>query len=119
MTNVARVDLASGTHKYVMIVARDNSSGSSTTLVRSGAGEYHADVLEAATAAMWPAGMECANVSVDCLGGGRIAFDPGAKTVRIYGYSLGFGCADHAASCQLCQEHFGAEYVCEWSNEGY
>ena len=57
------------------------------------------------------------------LGGGRIAYKPQAEPpaphVRVYGFSYGFGKADHAVSVEVCREHFGPDARLEWSDEGY
>ena len=85
------VDLTpSGTFKYVLLsaVAKD---GSAVQLVHGYAGmEYHADVFDAALPAIEASGL----TDVTCTGGGRIRHDAGSK-LFIYGYSLGFGRADH------------------------
>ena len=58
--------------------------------------------------------------SISVLGGGRIRLDTSAKSVYIYGFSYGFGKADHALS-QLTVEadprYKG--YKVTWSDEGY
>ena len=96
------VDLTpSGTFKYVLLsaVAKD---GSRVQLVRGYAGmEYHADVFDAALPAIEAAGL----TDVTCTGGGRIRHDAGSK-LFIYGYSLGFGRADHATTEALCRKAF-------------
>ena len=108
------VDLTpSGTFKYVLLsaVAKD---GSRVQLVRGYAGlEYHADVFDAALPAIEAAGL----TDVTCTGGGRIRHDAGSK-LFIYGYSLGFGCADHATTEALCRKAFPS-YEISWSNDGY
>ena len=108
------VDLTpSGTFKYVLLsaVAKD---GSRVQLVRGYAGlEYHADVFDAALPAIEAAGL----TEVTCTGGGRIRHDAGSK-LFIYGYSLGFGRADHATTEALCRKAFPS-YEISWSNDGY
>ena len=79
---------------------------------------YHADVAEPTLESLRGAGLEAS-----VLGGGRIAYDPAAAPpaphVRVYGFSYGFGKADHAVSVEVCREHFGADARLEWSDEGY
>ena len=108
------VDLTpSGTFKYVLLsaVAKD---GSRVQLVRGYAGmEYHADVFDAALPAIEASGL----TDVTCTGGGRIRHDAGSK-LFIYGYSLGFGRADHATTEALCRKAFPS-YEISWSNDGY
>mmetsp|Transcript_2529 Transcript_2529/g.5326 ORF Transcript_2529/g.5326 Transcript_2529/m.5326 type:complete len:119 (-) Transcript_2529:23-379(-) len=116
LSAIQQVELDEGTFKYVLILAKEPTTGASKLLVRGYQGcEFHADVL--ATAADRLRTLE--QLQLDCLGGGRIAHDRATKTVRIYGYSQGFGRADHAQSYKLCSEHFGDGYDIRWSNEGY
>ena len=58
-------------------------------------------------------GLDC-----QCLGGGRIRHDPAAKHIKVYGYSMGFGRADHTKAVELLKEKYPG-YTIEWSNEGY
>ena len=107
------VVLDEGTHKYVLIEAR--AGGQTKMLVRMTAGApYHADVAKPYVNALRAAGAEA-----DVPGGGRIAHDKDAKTINIFGFSYGFGKADHAISADICRAHFGDEYTVTWSDEGY
>lgn len=54
----------------------------------------------------------------DCVGGGRIEHSPEKKIIHIYGYSQGFGQADHKISCDLVAKKY-LDYKVTWSNEGY
>ena len=102
-----------GSHKYVLISAR--TEGQTKMLVRMTAGApYHADVAKPYVNALRAAG-----VDADVPGGGRIAHDPVAKTINIFGFSYGFGKANHAISADICRAHFGNEYTVTWSDEGY
>ena len=110
-------DVKEGTFKYVLIRA-SGADGTEKLLVRAGPGDYHADVAEPTMEGLRGAGLEAT-----VLGGGRIAYDPAAAPpaphVRIYGFSYGFGKADHAVSAEVCRAHFGADTRLEWSDEGY
>ena len=102
-----------GTHKYVLIEAR--AGGDTKILVRMTAdAPYHADVAKPYVNALRAAGAD-----VDVPGGGRISHDPVAKTVSIFGFSYGFGKADHAISADVCRTYFGEDYTVTWSDEGY
>lgn len=54
-----------------------------------------------------------------CVGGGRIRHDPSVKSLFIYGYSQGFGRADHSISMKLLKEKYPDYSDISWSNEGY
>ncbi|XP_033229133.1 sex-regulated protein janus-A-like [Belonocnema kinseyi] len=53
-----------------------------------------------------------------CLGGGRINHDAENKTIKVYGYSQGFGKADHKVSVNLIKKKY-PDYEITWSDEGY
>lgn len=58
---------------------------------------------------------------VECEGGGRIAHDRNGKSIKIYGYSQGYGPADHFLSAQIikgCFKDYPSELI-TWSSEGY
>lgn len=58
---------------------------------------------------------------VECEGGGRILHDNIAKSIKIYGYSQGYGPADHFLSAQIikgCLKDYPQELI-TWSSEGY
>ena len=53
-----------------------------------------------------------------CPGGGRITHDPENKQIVIFGYSQGFGRADHEVTHKFVQDAF-PDYEVAWNNEGY
>ena len=60
-------------------------------------------------------------VAHEVLGGGRIQFEPDAKTIHIYGHSMGFpwqGEYRHDLSAKVCQEAY-PDFAVTTSNEGY
>lgn len=78
-----------------------------------GPGNYHVDVATPVVHALSAAGLK-SNVT----GGGRITRDDEDKSVHIYGFSYGFGKADHARTSALCKQAF-PDYAVSWSDEGY
>ena len=58
-------------------------------------------------------------VQFTCVGGGRIQHEPRNKSIFIYGYSVAFGKADHAAAAALCNNSYGSQYKITFSDEGY
>ncbi len=106
-----------GTFKYVLIEATaedDQDQEHARLLVRGNrAAEYHADVYDDLEESARAKGVDC-----QCLGGGRIKVDKAAKEITIYGYSMGFGRADHSKTAELVKEAYPG-YKVEWNNEGY
>ncbi len=104
-----------GTFKYVLIEAYEtetNGEETSKLLVRGfRRAEYHADVYDETEEKIRHLGLDC-----QCLGGGRI--QRGQNVIKVYGYSMGFGRADHSKTTALIKEAFPGIDV-EWSNEGY
>lgn len=60
----------------------------------------------------------CKDIRV--TGGGRILLNQEERKIEVYGYSYGFGLADHAKSKDviLGDERY-KDYDVSWSNEGY
>ncbi|XP_019864529.1 14 kDa phosphohistidine phosphatase [Aethina tumida] len=52
------------------------------------------------------------------LGGGRIQVDADGKKIKVYGYSQGYGKADHQAAVDVLKTTF-TDYEITWSDEGY
>ncbi|XP_071568289.1 sex-regulated protein janus-A-like [Temnothorax nylanderi] len=59
-----------------------------------------------------------AGLQANCVGGGRIEHDPDEKTIKVYGYSQGFGKADHQISVELLKKKYPT-YNITWSDDGY
>ncbi|KYQ57412.1 Sex-regulated protein janus-A [Trachymyrmex zeteki] len=57
-----------------------------------------------------------AGLRANCVGGGRIEHDPDEKTIKVYGYSQGFGKADHQVSVELLKKKYST-YNVTWSDE--
>ena len=75
--------------------------------------EYHADVYDKTESELTSAGLDC-----ECLGGGRIEHKPQQKYIKVYGYSMGFGKANHQRSVEILKTNY-KDYTIEWSDEGY
>lgn len=114
---VPNVSIDPGAHKYVLISACLPAGNIRENFVVSRAGaEYHRDAAEPFVELL-----ERNNYSsIRILGGGRIALDHANKTCSIYGYSYGFGLADHAMSKAVVErDDRYNDYDITWSNEGY
>ena len=85
-----RVDLAPGKFKYACLRLTRRGAGGrgapSALAVRSAPGQYHADVAEPQIRRF-----EASGFDAEPLGGGRCVRDDGARSVHVYGYSVGFG----------------------------
>ena len=114
------VRIDKGVFKYVLIEAYATDPGTDTEhsklLVRGlVSAEYHADVYEHEEELLRKSsgGLDC-----QCLGGGRILHEPQRKYIKVYGYSVGYGKADHTKSVELLKKHY-PNYEIEWSDDGY
>lgn len=107
-----------GTFKYVLIkvYAPQTPDGTepSKMIVRGNKrGCYHADIYDETLSKLQPLGLDS-----ECVGGGRIKHTPQEKKLFVYGYSQGFGKADHKITVQLLKKSY-KDYDITWSNDGY
>ncbi len=73
---------SSGRFKYILI--KLTQDGQSRFVVRGTIrGEYHADILDEFQSTI--KGVKC---QVECVGGGRILFEPSKNDIFVYGYSM-------------------------------
>ncbi|XP_022200609.2 14 kDa phosphohistidine phosphatase isoform X2 [Nilaparvata lugens] len=121
LSQVADVDIdANGTFKYILIRVygpdtTDNSDPPSKLIVRGyQRASYHVDIYEEVQAKqLKQLGLEC-----ECEGGGRIKHDRDEKRLLVYGYSQGFGRANHQLAVDLLKVNFPG-YEVTWTNDGY
>ena len=81
---------------------------------------YHADVNDKVTEELQKAKSEglVKKWSAKVLGGGRIDHDADGKKIKVYGYSMGYGKADHEDAAKLIGTSY-PDYTITCSNEGY
>ncbi|XP_076627773.1 14 kDa phosphohistidine phosphatase isoform X2 [Colletes latitarsis] len=104
-----------GKFKYILINVEDKDKNVSKSIVRGYArAKFHADIFDIITSQL----AENRSLQAECLGGGRIVHDPDEKTLNVYGYSQGFGKADHKVSVDILKKKY-PDYKITWSNEGY
>lgn len=110
------VDIDSqGKFKYILIEVTDSETKEKKFIVRGYKDcSYHVDILDKVEPTI--AKHKC---RAKCVGGGRILHKPEVKAILIYGYSQGFGRADHQIAHKLIQSHFPEYTDVSWSNEGY
>ncbi|KAG5834210.1 hypothetical protein ANANG_G00259140 [Anguilla anguilla] len=106
LANIPQVDISSdGVFKYVLIRVHSTEDGddSNIEIVRGYAwANYHADIYELVAAELQKGGeLDC-----QCLGGGRINHDSHAKKIHVYGYSVGFGRADHCVATEKLKARY-------------
>ena len=110
------VSIDEGANKYVLIRASKPGHEARHFVVSSKHANYHQDAAEPMVAALERAGHN----KIKILGGGRITLDSANKTIAIFGFSYGFGLADHFVSKGVVEVDPRYEkYVITTSNEGY
>ena len=105
-----------GVFKYILInvFPKDPKVEGKITIVRGYKRcEWHADIYDEVMEKLSKLALE-----TECLGGGRIQHDAADKKIKVYGYSQGFGRADHSIAVELLKKKY-PEYTITWDNEGY
>jgi phosphohistidine phosphatase len=119
--NIPSVSIDEGAHKYVLITASTPASANSSSHVRTfvysklGA-HYHRNVAEYLVPILQRAGY----YDIRITGGGRIFRDSNNKQINIFGYSYGFGKADHELALEIVDKSGLFDgYTLNFSNDGY
>jgi phosphohistidine phosphatase len=122
---IRSVHIDEGRHKYVQIRAYPPGSSSSSNnanqepqiFVTSKRGaKYHVNAAEPMIQKLEEAGYR----DIEVTGGGRIHLESDIKKMAIYGYSYGFGLADHAVSKEVClKDPRYKDFDITISNDGY
>ncbi|XP_022357112.1 14 kDa phosphohistidine phosphatase isoform X2 [Enhydra lutris kenyoni] len=122
LAQIADVDIDSdGVFKYVLIrvhSARPSEAptGESKDIVRGYKwAEYHgeADIYDKVSGEIQKKGYSC-----ECLGGGRISHQSQDKKIHVYGYSMGYGRAQHSISTEKIKAVY-PDYEVTWADDGY
>merc|ERR1719154_431803 len=102
--SIADCDIDAGRFKYVLIKKHRKSDDAVKWIVRGyNWAEWHADIYEKVCAELEKGGeLEC-----ECVGGGRILHEPVHETIEVYGYSQGYGQADHEKSVEVIKKKYG------------
>lgn len=109
------VDIDTGIFKYMLLKLVDKSANDSKTIVRGYiSAAWHDDIFEMTNVQT----KKYPNVEVESLGGGRIKHDAQKKTILVYGYSQGYGLAEHSDTADLLKKHY-PDYDVTWSNDRY
>nr|CAH0105407.1 unnamed protein product [Daphnia galeata] len=116
---IPAVDIDSGRFKYVLIRVdmqdAETKQEYNKVIVRGyNWAAFHADIYDKCQEEL-----EAAGFDTECLGGGRILHDPSKRSITVYGYSQGFGLADHAVTTELLKTRYPDYESITWTNEGY
>lgn len=105
----------SGKFKYMLLNIHDKTNDASKTVVRGyKRAEWHANIYDETADQI----KSHPDLEVESLGGGRILHNPENKSIKVYGYSQGYGKADHQISVDLLKKKY-IDYNITWSDEGY
>ncbi|RWS31285.1 janus A-like protein [Leptotrombidium deliense] len=114
MESLPKVDIDEGTFKYVLVKLKSKDSSDEMTIVRGYKwASYHGDIVDKLEEQLGKMRIEC-----DCVGGGRITHDKSEQYIKVYGYSQGYGKADHKMTCELLKQNYPT-YKIEWTDDGY
>uniref|UniRef100_A0A8C9JWU6 14 kDa phosphohistidine phosphatase n=1 Tax=Panthera tigris altaica TaxID=74533 RepID=A0A8C9JWU6_PANTA len=72
-----------------------------------------ADIYDKVSGEMQKKGYSC-----ECLGGGRISHQSQDKKIHVYGYSMGYGRAQHSVSTEKIKAVY-PDYEVTWADDGY
>jgi len=97
-----------------LINVTDSQKNQSKFIVRGNSKcGYHNDIFDLVTPKIESAGLKC-----ECVGGGRILHKPKDKILIVYGYSQGYGKADHVKTVEILKTKY-PDYNITWSDDGY
>ncbi|XP_066149495.1 14 kDa phosphohistidine phosphatase-like isoform X1 [Euwallacea fornicatus] len=125
LPQIKSVDIdPNGTFKYILVkVNSTNTEGKcEDKIIVRGYAEcgYHDDINNKVTDELQA--LKSAKALNDwrskVLGGGRIKHDPEGKFLSVYGYSQGYGKADHQVAVNILKTQY-PDYNITWSDEGY
>ena len=109
-----------GVYKYIQIECINKKNKEDKKLLIRGDGNcsYHKDIFRKFLTDIMNSNDKDLkeNYEYECIGGGRIEFRP--DSIFIYGYSSGYGQADHSKTKEIVQKFF-PNYKIEISDEGY
>ncbi|XP_036863529.1 14 kDa phosphohistidine phosphatase isoform X1 [Manis javanica] len=71
------------------------------------------DIYDKVSSEMQKKGLDC-----ECLGGGRISHQSRDKKIHVYGYSMGYGRAQHNISTEKIKARY-PDYEVTWADDGY
>ncbi|NP_001405736.1 14 kDa phosphohistidine phosphatase isoform 1 [Mus musculus] len=72
-----------------------------------------ADIYDKVSGELQRNGYDC-----ECLGGGRISHQSQDRKIHVYGYSMGYGRAQHSVSTEKIKAKY-PDYEVTWADDGY
>lgn len=108
---------ANGRFKYILIKLTKNDEEQQYIVRGFASAEYHADILDDFESGLRK--LKIKEVQVECMGGGRILNEANKKEILVYGYSMGYGLADHSITVELIKNNGYGDYKVTFNNEGY
>ena len=110
------VQIDDGAHKYVLIKAEFNNGDEQYFVTSRRGAPYHRNAAEPMIQRLEANGYN----NIQVTGGGRIFLNEENKKISIFGYSYGFGLADHSISRDVVkQDARYRDYDISISNDGY
>ncbi|KAL5012004.1 hypothetical protein ScPMuIL_010555 [Solemya velum] len=105
-----------GKFKYILIKVHDPEKDREFKHIVRGTNkaEYHADIYDGVVSEIEKKNLDC-----ECVGGGRINHEHSKKHIQIYGYSQGYGRAEHAITAHILRRKFSNYDEITWHNDGY
>ncbi|CAF1307316.1 unnamed protein product [Adineta steineri] len=117
ISHVPDVDIAeAGCCKYILIEVRNYGTTyeQSKLVVRGDAScAYHADLLDKLKSQI-----NQKELTIECIGGGRIRVDPATRTISVYGQSQEFGEADHQQTVEILKKKY-PQWTIEVTDDEY
>lgn len=111
---VPDVKIDEGTFKYIQIkVYTENGSQEKIVIRGDKSAEYHADIYDSVAPGITGIGLD-----PEPIGGGRIKHSVSDKTLFVYGYSMGYGRAEHEITVDKLKKAY-PDYSVTFSNDGY
>ncbi|XP_015764829.1 PREDICTED: 14 kDa phosphohistidine phosphatase-like [Acropora digitifera] len=117
LSNISDVEIdENGRFKYILIKVIDDTQGNVYKYIVRGFAwaTYHADIYDRIEEEMKRMGLKS-----DCVGGGRIEHDKSESKILVYGYSMGYGRADHSITVEKLKKTYPDYTSITFSNEGY
>nr|XP_005887136.1 PREDICTED: 14 kDa phosphohistidine phosphatase [Bos mutus] len=71
------------------------------------------DIYDKVSGEIQKKGYDC-----ECLGGGRISHQSQDRKIHVYGYSMGYGRAQHSVSTEKIKAKY-PDYEVTWADDGY